>query len=374
MDAITPRKTAKLYLASAARGEHVDILDAVRGIAAFVVAFMHCRDINWIGMQAHWRLNGHELSLSSILAYVTLPFMYGAIGVPILFVVSGYVIHRRSAKQLSSGALAFSSSRFYLRRLIRIYPTFFAAILLTFLCDRLTRGIVEHYQLGDTSWWTMLSNVAALQGVLAPPFGSNGPLWSLAIEIQFYVVYPLALALRSRIGAGHMLLAALGLTILGYVTLERNGIVAFPQYYLSWWLGAYLADREAEAMPLPVWWPMLPSVLIPLGCYFSSTHAPFPAFVCWATGCAPVLAWLVQLRTPLAMAETPLHRIGHFSYSIYAAHLPLLVLANALLLNGAHSTNIAWSFAIAALTGLTCYVFFLVAERPSIQLLARMTR
>lgn len=372
MDAIAVSRAAEPHQLSETRVGHVEIVDAVRGVAALLVAFMHCREVNWIGLQAYWKINGLDLSLSSLVAYATLPFTYGAIGVPILFVVSGYVIHRRSAKQLANGKLAFSSSQFLLRRLIRIYPTFLAAILLTLVCDHFTRSVVEHDKLGDTSFWSLLANIAAVQGVFAPPFGSNGPLWSLAIEIQFYAVYPLALVVRRQIGATPMLSVALGLIILGYVALARNNITAFPQYYFSWWIGAYMADREAVGKRLPAWWPILPSLLLPVGCYLASNHAPIFAFVCWAIGFAPLLAWLVKLRSPFALAETPLHQVGRFSYSIYAAHLPIIVLFNALLLNGGHSNSIASSFVIAALTGLVCYLFFVVSERPFIRLLERM--
>ena len=372
MDAIAVSRASESIQRSETRVGHVEIIDAVRGVAALLVAFMHCREVNWIGMQAYWKINGFDLSPSSLVAYATMPFTYGAIGVPILFVVSGYVIHRRSAKQLATGELAFSPSQFLLRRLIRIYPTFLAAILLTLVCDHITRSVVEHKKLGDTSLWSLFANIAALQGVIAPPFGSNGPLWSLAIEIQFYAVYPLALVMRRQIGATPMLSVALGLMILGYITLAQNNITAFPQYYFSWWLGAYIADRQAEGKRLPVWWPILPSLLLPVGCYLASNKATFFAFVCWAVGFAPLLAWLV--RSPLALGETLLHRVGRFSYSIYAAHLPIIVLFNALLLNGVHSNNIASSFVIAALTGIVCYLFFLASERPFIRLLERMPR
>ena len=359
---------------------HVEIIDAVRGLAALLVAGFHCLEANWIGLPAYWQLDNGAVSVSSILALATWPFMYGSIGVPILFVVSGYVIHRRSAKQLATGALSFDQARFLLRRFIRIYPTLLAAIALTLICDHFTRTVLHKSTLGDNtlgdtgSLWALLVNIVSLQGALGPPFGSNVALWSLAYEVQFYAFYPLALAVRSRIGAAWMLVAAFGLSVLGYVVLARNGIGAFPTYFAAWWIGAYLADREAEAKTLPRWWPALPGLLIPAGCYFFSNQRPLLMFMAWSIGFAPVLAWLVQSRSRWAAVRTPLHQVGQFSYSIYAVHMPVIALANALLLAGSQSNNLGWSLGIAAIALLFGYAIFLVAERPSIGVLSKLPR
>ena len=358
---------------SAAVNAHVDVIDAVRGFAALVVAYMHCREINWIGLRAHFRETGLDLWPQSLLAWATAPFAWGSIGVPILFVVSGYVIHRRSARQMAAGRLDFSTPDFLLRRLIRIYPTFLAAIFLTFVCDYFTRGIVDHPKLGDASFKTLLGNVLGLQGILSGPWGSNGPLWSLAIEIQFYAFYPLALALRSRIGATPMLLAAAVPSLLGWLFLERRGLAAFPQFYLSWWIGAWLADREAASESLPGWWLALPVVFIPAGAYFTSEPS-FLNFTLWSIGVAPVLAWLVASRSRLARVRTPLHVCGDFSYSIYVTHLPVVVLANALLFGGAKPASILYSFGIATGAVAVAWLFYLVAERPFVRLLGRLPR
>ena len=363
---------------------HVDIIDAVRGLAAVLVAGFHSLGPNWIGFSASWALHKGEVSLSSLLALTAwvfaAPFKFGSIGVPILFVVSGYVIHRRAAYQLANGSLAFEPSHFLLRRFVRIYPTLLAAIVVTGLCDHVTRRLLGQAVLGDStlgdtgSWWALLVNVASLQGALGPPYGSNVALWSLAYEVQFYAVYPLMLLLRRRIGATAMLLAALAISVLGYVVLARRGIGAFPTYFVSWWLGAYLADREAAATALPSWWPVLPCLFIPAGCWLSLSQRPFLMFMAWAAGVAPILAWLVGLRSPLAGRRTALHEAGQFSYSMYAIHMPVIALANALLLAGHPSDSLLWSLAMAAVIGLASYALFLAVERPSIRMLAKLPR
>lgn len=105
---------------------HVESIDVIRGLAALSVALLHIREVSWIGMRAYWQAHGIDVSLSSLFAYLTFPFVWGSIGVPIFFVISGYVIHAGSWNKVESLAQART---FWLRRFIRIYPTFIAARL-----------------------------------------------------------------------------------------------------------------------------------------------------------------------------------------------------------------------------------------------------
>src|ERR1700678_1844039 len=78
--------------------EHV--IDAMRGFAALLVAYFHCRQVAWVGMESFHHSVSHALSFSSIVAYLTLPIAWGSAGVPIFFVISGYCIHRGGALRL----------------------------------------------------------------------------------------------------------------------------------------------------------------------------------------------------------------------------------------------------------------------------------
>jgi peptidoglycan/LPS O-acetylase OafA/YrhL len=348
---------------------HVAIIDVVRGAAALAVAYMHCRETIWIGVAAHWSAHKFDLSLASIVSYSTIPFAFGSIGVPILFVVSGYVIHRRAAQKLARGqAPALSSRAFFRRRFIRIYPTFVAAIFVTWLCDAATGLFVNHPRLGDASFTALVYNLLALQGVFSRFYGSNGPLWSLGIEIQFYLVYPIALQLRQRLDAEKMLLASFLLSLFGYLIFERNGVTAFPQYYVCWWIGAYLADREAQAGGNLSF--LLATIAIVAGAALNSFKYIYIGFLFWSLGTAPILYCLI--RSGIRRGEilsTALKPIGDFSYSIYAVHMPLVVLASAVFFRGAHQANIFWSFSVMVAVLLIAYVFYLFAEKPFVRML-----
>ena len=74
--------------AKGAGKEHV--IDAMRGFAALLVAYFHCRQVEWVGMQSFHHVVGKSFDLNTIVAYLTLPIAWGSAGVPIFFVISGY--------------------------------------------------------------------------------------------------------------------------------------------------------------------------------------------------------------------------------------------------------------------------------------------
>ena len=354
--------------------ERVAVLDALRGIAALIVVLMHGRQVLWVGMQPYFQTHPLDLSMPSLLAVVMAPLAYGAIGVSLLFVLSGYVIHRGSARLLAKGETRFDTWAFYKRRFWRIYPTLLLALLVTVLCDSVSRSYAAHPEIRDPSLWALISSGLALQGIVTDPYGSNSPLWSLAIEIQFYLVYPLALLVRARIGMDRMLVFAAAVSVAGAFVLHLQGITAFPQFYLAWWLGAYIADREAAGRPLPQQWPWFAAAFITAGCVAYTYDACSLGIVLWAIGLAPLLAFVIERNFAVLAASAALTGLGRFSYTLYAVHFPILVLASAVLFNGVRQTSLVWAMAITAATVVACYGAYLLAERPSIQLLENMRR
>jgi peptidoglycan/LPS O-acetylase OafA/YrhL len=127
-------------------GERFPMIDVLRALAALLVASLHVRQLTWIGERGFWHVHPSLLSLDTLLACLTVPVMFGSIGVPIFFVISGYCIHRaHAAKLLSNPRYRVGSGRFWLRRFVRIYPVMLAAMLLTLACDWIGRYWVPNY-------------------------------------------------------------------------------------------------------------------------------------------------------------------------------------------------------------------------------------
>jgi peptidoglycan/LPS O-acetylase OafA/YrhL len=270
---------------------------------------------------------------------------FGRMAVIVFFVLSGYLVGGRAFAAVEAGR--FNLQSYALNRFSRLYPPLLAAIILTALfdtvglryCDAL--GFYDYpnsYQvIGEKqavseslTGLTALSNLLFLQTIVAPTFGSNSPLWSLANEFWYYAFCPLvALLARGRpwvLPATVAVLIALG----GGFGLE---IVALGA---TWSAGA-LAFRYARARSgallagaLSVFLLVTAAVRTARGVggvtlvYDLALAGAFAA-VLWAAG-RPGGEESSQGHPPLAA------RLAGFSYSLYLIHVPVCFLVAAAVL------------------------------------------
>lgn len=161
------------------RGAYVPALDGVRGLAIIMV------------MLAHFTSYGGLRPVVFLDRAYRSVVMLGGTGVDLFFVLSGFLI---TGILLDSRHEAGYFRNFYMRRVLRIFPLYYATLAGCFLILPLFRGGDEELArlLSEQGWyWTYLANVRmALDGW--PAFNSIGHFWSLAVEEQFYMVWPLA--------------------------------------------------------------------------------------------------------------------------------------------------------------------------------------
>ncbi|TDV39100.1 peptidoglycan/LPS O-acetylase OafA/YrhL [Paraburkholderia caballeronis] len=362
--------------AGAIANEH--LLDAMRGFAALLVAYFHCRQVTWIGMGAFHHSGASLAHPGTIAAWLTLPVAWGSAGVPIFFVISGYCIHRSgAARLLANPDYRLGARQFWLRRFVRIYPVLFAALLLTAAADTISLSLppVSHKIL-DIGPRAFLVNLLSLQGAAGKTYGSNGALWTLSIEVQFYAIYPLLFALRRRIGLNATLLGVAAINVVSALTLERHDVIVFTSYWFSWMLGVWIAEvrlRNANAR-IPYGYP-LAAALAAAGC--AAFHfGQYGAFQLWAAAFA---CWLVNaLGRPVPTTAGPLMqtlaKIGDFSYSLYLIHLPLFVLGASLLFRSSLQASIWPSFAFTLAVLPVAWVFYQLFERPALLVTRRLRR
>ncbi|RAR60563.1 peptidoglycan/LPS O-acetylase OafA/YrhL [Paraburkholderia unamae] len=349
-------------------------VEAMRGIAAMVVAYFHCRVIAWVGIR-HYLAGEHApFSLDTVLAYLTIPLVWGAIGVPIFFVISGYCIHRSHAARLARNPLYRpDAGDFLLRRFIRIYPVLFFALLLTFALDSFSANFWPHNErLGDLGLRTFAGNLLALQGITVPTYGSNGALWTLSLEIQFYALYPLLFAVRRRIGANGTLCALMLLAAASYALFEQRGIIVFTSYWAAWYLGAWVAERDVRgARPAGRRVGAAAFVLLALGC---AAPVQYFQFQIWALAFAPLLSIMVRARARRTLVMRALEKVGEFSYSLYIVHIPIYVALVSWQFRSIKPDTILWSLEYFFIALACAYVFHLLVERPAISVLRRLSR
>jgi peptidoglycan/LPS O-acetylase OafA/YrhL len=355
--------------------EHV--IDAMRGFAALLVAYFHCRQVAWVGMESFHHTVGHALGFSSIVAYLTLPIAWGSAGVPIFFVISGYCIHRGGALRLAQDPhYTLDNANFWARRFARIYPVLLAALLLTFALDWFSYQLPPvNHKLREIGLQAFLINLFSLQGVAGKTYGSNGALWTLSLEVQFYAVYPLLFALRRRLGITPVLALVALVNIVSALVLERHDLQFFTSYWFSWTLGAWIADVRAQKAAAKDWrlasnWLyVLAAALTVLGC--AAFHfGQYGAFQLWALAFACYLYRALDRRTTgsaRSAVSRVLSRFGDFSFSLYLIHLPIFVLLSSLLYRSTLQLSIWPSFGFMLVAVPVAYVFYRLVELPAMK-------
>ncbi|MGH7991096.1 MAG: acyltransferase family protein, partial [Limisphaerales bacterium] len=124
---------------------------------------------------------------------------FGFMGVPIFFAISGFCIHLSFYRQGQKWG------SFFLRRFFRLYPAYMAAVLLFALLFTHSAG----------EFWRQFSSHALFSFIYnqATYHGLNGSFWSVAVEVQLYLIYPLLLALVARFGWKRTLICLAGCEI-----------------------------------------------------------------------------------------------------------------------------------------------------------------
>jgi peptidoglycan/LPS O-acetylase OafA/YrhL len=344
-------------------------LNWLRGAAALSVALLHCREVTWVGLrQFHAQdTGGHFLDL--VLAYLCSPVVWGSAGVAVFFVISGYVIHASPARKLARDpAWRLDTRTFYLRRFVRIYAVLLLALVLTYLLDSVSRQFAPALpNLRDISPIAFFANLLALQGSVVPDFGSNGPLWTLAIEIHFYAAYPLLLIARRHLSPGALLGGSAALAAVSYAILGPHNIEFFTTYYVCWLLGFYAAELQAAGRrPLGVAGLGIAAACFAiLGCgvFFVSQVG---AFVLWSIATFFYLLRVFEMPAKTGRVIRALSGVGVFSYTLYAVHEPIAVFLVSVSNHGEKSMSMLVPLVALVIVVMASYLLYLIAEKPSI--------
>jgi peptidoglycan/LPS O-acetylase OafA/YrhL len=311
---------------------YFDFLDQIRGFAIVSVVSYHILGTVCGYDQFPWGAWTRDFSVSKTFLLLS-PLSFGHIGVAIFFVVSGFCIH-----------LSFSRKPdwrdFWNRRFFRIYPPYLVALILfafivPFSWTRIGASKADILQI--FSHLLLLNNVKDFTF-----FGINPSFWSIAIEAQLYLLYPVLLFLVKRLGWRKTLLSIgaleIGLRSISSVMLINDIELPIPlssglplQYWYSWSIGAFIADAHLSGRKMPF---ANHSLMAWLSLAILSTFAKPSAsftFLLFAIVTATAIAKLLSdqplpLRLPQTLAKA-LGQLGILSYSIYLLHQPFLMAA-----------------------------------------------
>jgi peptidoglycan/LPS O-acetylase OafA/YrhL len=325
-------------------------LNALRALAAFAVAVGHLRAMFFQDYDAvpHTIFNAVLYGVTGL----------GHTAVIVFFVLSGYWVGGGVLTRI--GRDRFSYLDYAARRLTRLWVVLLPALLLTAVLDiagrawfpgsTVYRGGPGFHVVGPQSLEETLTlrgaigNLLFLQDLYVPPFGTNTPLWSLAYEFWYYAMFPALVLALKRSGSTRLRVTFALAFLLGCAVTGIEVMALFP----VWLLGAAVAYRATSIQgflqglpPATLAFARLVSSAVlgavVLGVSVARIDARLAeAVVGLATaGLVALLIGDVQWRGAPNWILRTTSSYAHASYSLYAIHLPVIVILSAALVGRA---------------------------------------
>lgn len=366
-------------------------IDLLRGVAALAVVVTHL-PFSWAaGLDDN--AAGRLALPGSVVAFTA----YGQYGVNLFLVISGFCIHMQWARLgLGRDRSEVRFFDFWRRRLKRLYPPYFVALLGSLAGLAVVARLSGTHPSGVAGIFGYRNDAQLLVDVVLLVFLAqnlngasqrvgNAPFWSLALEEQLYLLYFPFLTIRRKWGWTPALALVVAVTFAwrAYYALSpsppRFWYVVGPARWLEWILGAIAVEMHLGRVKAPRWLssPVTLAVVI-LAALAVSPPRTSPGHALWtvpgAAGVNDVLFSLAafvlvnwcceldragRLRHRLA---TLMGRVGLFSYSLYLVHAPVMVVVKRVAIGaGVHGVPLLLllRFGAALAAG---YLFFRLVE------------
>ena len=260
----------------------------------------------------------------------------GHVGVDFFFVLSGFLITTLLLREEAAQG-AFSLRGFYWRRLLRIVPVYFLVVGIAAFYAIVIKGQTDQLVLLPY-YFLFLSNFLAVEHI-----GFLDPTWSLAVEEQYYLIWPALLLLVPRRWIVTVLLALIAVNVLSaigafalvgihavevaHLRLRIAGATYAPILMGS--LVAILLDRPrgfATLRPLTAFvgapWVWFAAVIAALAAFPGALQG-LPNLVVHSLMCLMLISLVIREDNAMAplLRLAPITRIGQISYGIYLYHL-----------------------------------------------------
>jgi peptidoglycan/LPS O-acetylase OafA/YrhL len=320
--------------------DRVPSLTGVRALAALLVVATHAAYTT--GKYTH--------------GYIGLVFSRMEIGVSIFFVLSGFLLFGPWVRAVTSGVPAPSLRRYARNRVRRIMPAYIVTVLAAYL--------IYHFRNAGPnpghSWYGLLRNLTLTQIYTDAYMFSHihqglTQMWSLAVEVAFYVVLPILAyllfvvlcrrrwrPLRLLAGlAGLALISPAWMVLVHTVDFLPDGARLWLPGYLAWFTGGMVLTVLA-AMGIRCYW----FIVVPLAvlCFFIAATPIAGEATTSPTGLAQALVKIgfytviaALVVAPLALGDTgwytrvlacrPMVWLGEISYEVFLVHLVVMELA-----------------------------------------------
>ena len=270
----------------------------------------------------------------------------------IFFVLSGYFVGGSVLKAVDEGK--WSWGNYLSNRLVRLWIVLIPALMLTLFWDSIgiflngcevydgqydkLLGSVPHHGHYSISAWTFFGNVFFLHDIFFERFGSDGPIWSLANEFWYYIVFPcIFLSLRGKEKFGTRVIYFLLSVAILFFLLPRR----MDDLFLVWLLGVFVYVIEKKKMFLYLKKRSVFSfIFICFMGYLILCHSHFlgmdqrffklfkPGFIfqCGIVGVlfAGLLPFLIGYVPQSILYKRVSYLTSEVSYTLYLTHFPLM--------------------------------------------------
>ena len=361
--------------------ERVESIDVLRGLSCLAVVLFHVRVELWVG----WvRIRSYPQEYDSFdqwAAWLSAPCPFLGYAILLFFMISGFCIHYPNVEGQS-----MPWNRYLARRILRIYPPYLCAVLFTAVV-----AWICHHGGGDKTWdMTRMFRAATLTQNYPPGSGqflSNPALWTIPVEMEFYLFYPLVFWAWTRFGSIVVGFAALVLAGGGLALAQSDPAWSWLTFtsvlfWIFWLSGAWYANQYRRGAVGKLGAGGMVSAIVLLGMaiwtYFKYRHSPsvlasgiqyflwggfyFIVFRAMTGRGAPYLrkGFLGSLSRGAAW-------LGKISFSLYLIHFPFFKLCGFLYRNylGEKPSNFLVTLAFIPLVIAFAWLFHKTVEIPS---------
>ncbi len=344
-------------------------LDLIRGLSALLVCFDHV---------AHFYIDESRTELPQFITWFFLALKHsGGFAVMVFFVLSGYLVGGSVISKYAKNKFTFRD--YFIDRLSRLWVVLIPALIVTVCWDVMGKSHAgmggylgafrEVYGSGPSSEYPAVNtlscffgNLGFLQGVFTPIYGSNGPLWSLAYEWWYYLMFPLffvgffQLKSGKKTGGLTVLLGAAILILLpkfmqAFFLVWCSGVLAYLLKNPTWRYTRFLTKNRLAVISL-----------LAISLVFYGFGYPMNNFGKLAFGlcCAGFIPWISTLRISVPSVEKSVVFLSDISFSLYLFHYPVILFC-AFYFGKGNRVGLTWSsFLIAFLFCLSLVMYSIV--------------
>ena len=352
--------------------QRVASIDFLRGLSCLGILLYHVRVDLWVGWRELSNFPESYTAFERAVAWLSVPAPFLGHAILLFFLISGFCIHY---PQTNGSTPNWNS--YLLRRFFRIYPPYFVAVALTVAITYLC-----HLLWNDETWdpsriWRVLSltqNYPPGKGQLL----SNPSLWTIPLEMEFYVLYPLAFIfffkLKSSllwIVTGFLSALSVYLSSQGVAWTSFTALFFWPVWLLGAWTAQLYHDNRLQSLS---YWKVVPVLSLSLALSLASRLQGWDAWIqylLWTCFYLCLLFLSLSWRNPssnsvLRALYHLLSWLGKISFSVYLVHFPLFKLFGYLHISifAEKPANFIVSLGYLFLVCPLGWLFYLCVERP----------